>query len=189
MYTICDGWVEQARIIQSPNFNERPETSLINAIIIHSISLPPGSYQGNDISDFFMNHLDCHKDPYYKKIADLKVSSHILIRRTGELIQYVNLFSRAWHAGQSSLYGQDNCNNFSIGIELEGTDNSTFEQAQYTVLTDIVLALMACFPKITSERIVGHSDIAPGRKTDPGSGFDWQQWKSQLTSKKLLKRS
>ncbi len=183
MYDISDGWFTKARKISSPNFNERPENSVIDAIIIHSISLPPGCYEGNDIDHFFSNQLNCDKDPFYDEIRDLTVSAHVLIRRDGELVQYVSLFNRAWHAGPSQLGKQKNCNDFSIGIELEGTDNSGFESAQYKTLTDVVSALLNNFPKITRERIVGHSDIAPGRKTDPGSGFDWQAWQYMLNNK------
>ena len=183
MYDISDGWFTTARKISSPNFNERPENSTIDAIIIHSISLPPGCYEGNDIDHFFANQLNCDKEPFYDEIGDLTVSAHLLIRRSGELVQYVSLFDRAWHAGQSQLGKQKNCNDFSIGIELEGTDNSRFEPAQYKTLTGVVSALLDNFPKITRERIVGHSDIAPGRKTDPGSGFDWQTWRHMLNNK------
>lgn len=180
MYDISDGWFTQSQIINSPNFNERPENTAIDAIIIHSISLPPGCYEGDDISQFFENKLDCDKDPFYDEIRGVEVSAHLLIRRTGELVQYVNLYSRAWHAGQSQLGAQKDCNNFSIGIELEGTDVSQFESAQYDTLTGVVESLMNYFPQISKERIVGHSDIASGRKTDPGTGFDWNSWHKML---------
>ncbi|WP_198262653.1 1,6-anhydro-N-acetylmuramyl-L-alanine amidase AmpD [sulfur-oxidizing endosymbiont of Gigantopelta aegis] len=181
MYDISDGWFKQARKNPSPNHNERPEKMPIDAIIVHSISLPPGCYEGNDISLFFANELDCNKDPYYDALRELKVSSHLLIRRDGELLQYVDLNLRAWHAGQSKLGERENCNDFSIGIELEGTDDSAFERAQYETLTEVVSALLAYYPDIMPERIVGHSDVAPGRKTDPGSGFEWAQWRMALT--------
>ena len=180
MYDISDGWFKKSHKIISPNYNERPENSTIDAIIIHSISLPPGCYEGDDINHFFSNQLDCDKDPFYDEIRDLTVSAHLLIRRNGELVQYVNLLDRAWHAGQSRLGEQENCNDFSIGIELEGTDNSPFESAQYNTLSSVVSSLLDYFPKITRERIVGHSDIASGRKTDPGTGFDWQRWQTML---------
>jgi len=128
------------------------------------------------VSQFFLNKLDCSKDAFYDEIRGLEVSSHFLIRRNGQLIQYVNLHSRAWHAGQSELAGKENCNDFSVGIELEGTDNSLFEAVQYKTLSKVVHTLMNFFPGITHDRIVGHSDVAPGRKTDPGSGFDWKSW-------------
>jgi AmpD protein len=188
MYDISDkGWCDQAKQIISPNYNDRPVDMGIDAIIIHSISLPPNCYQGNDISHFFTNQLDCDSDPFYPSIAKLKVSAHFLIRRTGELLQYVSVYSRAWHAGISELNQQDNCNDFSIGIELEGTDTSLFETVQYITLAQLVMSLQHHFPKITEQRIVGHSDIAPKRKTDPGIGFDWQQWRIQLQQLKNKK--
>lgn len=180
MYDISDGWFRQARRIDSPNFNYRPKGCSIDAIIVHSISLPPGQFGGDDIDLFFSNQLDWDKDPFYNEIRGLEVSAHLLIRRTGELVQYVNLHDRAWHAGKSSLQGRENCNDYSIGIELEGTDNSEFERIQYDVLVKVSKALMDYFPEITPERVVGHSDIAPGRKTDPGSEFDWTFLKTQI---------
>ena len=175
MYEISDGWIKQSRRVASPNFNERPENTVIDAIVIHSISLPPGCYDGNDIDCFFANELDWEKDPFYDSIRDLEVSAHLLIRRSGELVQYVNLWSRAWHAGQSRLGDRENCNDFSIGIELEGTDCNAFEPVQYNTLNEVIKTLVDYFPKISRDRIVGHSDIAPGRKSDPGSGFDWAE--------------
>ena len=183
MVDISDGWIRQSHKICSPNFNDRPENIAIDAIIIHSISLPPGCYDGDVISQFFSNELDCNKDPFYDEIRDLQVSAHLLIRRSGELVQYVNLYSRAWHAGQSQLGGQENCNDFSIGIELEGTDNSSFETAQYDTLNSVVDSLMDYFPQITRERIVGHSDIALGRKSDPGTGFNWELFTKKVGKK------
>jgi len=180
MNKISAGLFTQSKKIISPNYNKRPDNTTIDAIIIHSISLPPGCYKGNDIDDFFINQLDCDKHPFYDEICDLKVSAHLLIRRSGELVQYVNLLDRAWHAGQSSLAEQENCNDFSIGIELEGTDTSYFTDEQYYTLADVVNNLMAYFPQISTERIVGHSDIAPGRKTDPGTGFEWRRWQTML---------
>jgi AmpD protein len=180
MYEISEGWINGARQVHSPNFNERPDVKAIDAIIIHSISLPPGNYGGSEIDEFFCNQLNWEKHPYFNEIRGLEVSSHLLIRRTGELVQYVSLLSRAWHAGQSCLAGQENCNDFSIGIELEGTDSDSFEAAQYQTLVDVTRALMKQFPAISKARIAGHSDIAPGRKTDPGSGFDWQFYKQRL---------
>ncbi len=173
MYEISDGWFTQARKIPSPNYNKRPENVTIDSIIIHSISLPPGQYGGDEIDRFFSNQLDWNEHAYFREIEGLQVSSHLLIRRDGELVQYVNLYDRAWHAGQSCLAGQENCNDFSIGIELEGTDDSPFENSQYETLLAVIKALKEYFPQISPEKIVGHSDIAPGRKTDPGPGFDW----------------
>ena len=180
MYEISDGWFIQARKIPSPNYNKRPENVTIDSIIIHSISLPPGQYGGDEIDRFFSNQLNWNEHAYFREIEGLQVSSHLLIRRNGELVQYVNLYDRAWHAGQSCLAGQENCNDFSIGIELEGTDVSPFENSQYETLLAVLKTLKNYFPEITAEKIVGHSDIAPGRKTDPGSGFDWNVLKLSL---------
>jgi AmpD protein len=175
MYEISDGWLNPANIIESPNYNERPENITIDAIVLHSISLPPGCYGGHDIEKLFTNTLDHSKDLYFQQIKDMKVSSHLLINRTGELIQFVNLYDRAWHAGQSELYGSENCNNFSIGIELEGTDTTPFDMPQYQTLRRVIGCIIQHFPHITPQRVVGHCDIAPERKTDPGSCFDWEQ--------------
>lgn len=167
-------WLENARICKSPNFNERPEAVEIDLIVIHSISLPPGEYGGCAIDDFFCNQLDVSCHPYFESIKDLKVSAHLMINRQGELTQYVSFLDRAWHAGQSCFEGRENCNDFSIGIELEGLEGNSFEKAQYQSLAKVCVQLMKNFPAINPQRICGHSDIAPGRKMDPGSGFDWQ---------------
>ncbi len=180
MYQISDGWFAQARQIHSPNYNARPENTEIDSIIIHSISLPPGQYGGNEIDRFFTNQLDWKEHEYFKEIQGLQVSAHLLIRRDGELVQYVSFNDRAWHAGQSCLKGRENCNDFSIGIELEGTDNSLFETPQYEILSEVIKSLIVYYPQITRPNIAGHSDIAPGRKTDPGSGFDWAWLKQKL---------
>ena len=170
---IKNGCLLSARQIESPNFDSRPESIEIDLLVIHSISLPPNCFEGEGILQFFTNQLDVDEHPYYRKIGNLKVSSHILIRRTGEIIQFVNFDSRAWHAGESSFQGRKNCNDYSIGIELEGNDTSTFEKKQYDVLLPLLKSIMKNYPNITNERIVGHDMIAPGRKTDPGKGFDW----------------
>ncbi len=180
MYEISDGWFKQSRQIASPNYNKRPDNAIIDSIIIHSISLPPGQYGGNEIDRFFCNQLNWNEHPYFQAIRGMEVSAHLLIRRNGELVQYVNLHDRAWHAGQSCLAGRENCNDFSIGIELEGTDSTPFENTQYQTLIPVIKSLMGSFADITRDRIVGHSDIAPGRKTDPGLGFDWQLLKQNL---------
>ena len=177
---INSGWVEEAQKISSPNFNDRPKDVTINLVVIHCISLPPGKYGSNDIDNFFQNNLDVTKHEYFKSIASLKVSSHFLIERTGILKQFVSTNSRAWHAGESSFQGKNNCNDFSIGIELEGTDNSIFEDVQYSKLIELTRTLMQNYPKISKERIVGHSFIAPGRKSDPGIYFDWKNYKSEI---------
>ncbi|NTS76568.1 1,6-anhydro-N-acetylmuramyl-L-alanine amidase AmpD [Catenovulum sp. SM1970] len=164
----------------SPHFNTRPTNTEINLLVIHCISLPAGRYGLPYIDDLFLGCLDCQADPSFADLKDVKVSSHILIRRDGEIIQYVPFNERAWHAGVSSFAGVDGCNDYSIGIELEGTDDSEFESAQYQSLIEVTRAIMQSYPKITLDKIVGHSDIAPGRKTDPGTGFDWSYYKSEL---------
>jgi len=164
-------WLQEARRVASPNCDDR--TAAVDAVIIHGISLPPGRYGGPFIDQLFTNTLDVDADAYFSGIQSLRVSSHLLIDRNGSLTQYVPFTRRAWHAGESSLCGRTACNDFSIGIELEGSDEEDYEDAQYRVLADVVAALQECWPAITRDRIVGHADIAPGRKTDPGPAFDW----------------
>lgn len=167
-----DGWLQPARHCPSPHFDDRPEQE-VSLLVIHSISLPPGQFGGPYIDQLFLGQLDPDDDAYFKGIQHLKVSAHCLIRRCGELVQYVALHQRAWHAGQSHFQGRERCNDFAIGIELEGTDTGTFTDAQYQTLTAVTHLIQRHFPAISTQRIVGHSDIAPGRKTDPGTGFDW----------------
>ena len=171
------GWLEEARHSPSPNFNERPGGCEISLLVIHNISLPPGEFGGSWIDDLFHNRLDPDAHPYFSEIEGLEVSAHCLIRRDGEIIQYVSFDKRAWHAGHSSYCGIDNCNDFSIGIELEGTDEDPFTDAQYESLAALTAAIRKSYPSITDERVVGHSDIAPGRKTDPGFAFDWDRYR------------
>ena len=161
------------RYLPSPNFDERPENAVIDLLVIHNISLPPGEFGGPGIVDLFMNRLDPAAHPYYRGIARLKVSAHFLLRRDGELIQFVPCAKRAWHAGESAWRGRARCNDYSIGIELEGTDDTPYTPVQYVNLAAAVRALCAAYPAISADRVVGHSDVAPGRKTDPGSAFDW----------------
>jgi len=149
-------------------------------LVIHNISLPPGQFGGPYICDFFTNCLDVGADPYFEGIGSLKVSAHLLIRRDGEMVQFVSFDDRAWHAGQSTFAGADNCNDFAIGIELEGTDDMPYTDDQYRVLQDVTEALMSRYPALDKQRIVGHSDIAPGRKTDPGPAFDWPRYLNSL---------
>ena len=158
----------------SPNRDTRPEDTPIDLIVVHSISLPPGEYGGDAIERFFQNKLDKDEHPYFEEIHQMQVSAHVLIKRDGEVVQFVPFNERAWHAGQSNYCGRERCNDFSIGIELEGTDTDTFEDAQYRKLEQLVAALRNTYPGI-SDNITGHSDIAPGRKTDPGTGFDWDR--------------
>ncbi len=173
---IIDGWLQGVRSVVSPNFNHRPDDTAISLLVIHNISLPPGQYGGDHIEHFFTNQLDCTLDPFYKEIEGVEVSSHLLIKRTGEVLQFVPFVSRAWHAGRSSFNSCEECNDFSIGIELEGTDDDSYTEAQYQLLAVITQRLMAEYPGITKDRIVGHSDISPGRKTDPGKSFDWNAY-------------
>jgi len=152
----------------------------VDLLVVHGISLPPGELGGHWIEALFQNRLDPQAHPYFRSIADLRVSAHLLIRRDGELVQFVDLAKRAWHAGPSCFQGRERCNDFSIGIELEGTETVPYTDAQYAVLAETVRAVMERFPAITPARLVGHSDIAPGRKTDPGPAFDWARLRSAL---------
>lgn len=175
-----DGWCEQARKVPSPHYNERPVAEDISLLVVHNISLPPGEFGGPWIDDLFLGRLDPAAHPYFAEIGQLRVSAHCLIRRDGEVVQYVPFHLRAWHAGVSSFAGREACNDFSIGIELEGTDTQPFTEPQYRVLAALTQALMARFPAITPERLTGHSDIAPGRKSDPGPCFDWCEYRHRL---------
>lgn len=149
-------------------------------LVIHNISLPPGQFGTGCVEQFFCNRLDWHAHPYFRNIEGMEVSAHLLIERSGALIQFVPLELRAWHAGRSCFEGQENCNDFSIGIELEGTDEQPYTDAQYRALVAVTLQLQQRFAQLTDARIVGHSDIAPGRKTDPGPAFDWDRFRAQL---------
>lgn len=169
-----------ARQVHSPNCDERPSDGIIDLIVVHAISLPPGRYGGPYIDQLFTNSLDRDADPYFAEIADLQVSAHVLIRRDGSVTQYVPFDRRAWHAGQSCFDGRDGCNDFSIGIELEGCDDQPYDSLQYQVLAQLLRLLMLCYPAVTPERICGHCDVAPGRKTDPGPSFDWPRLQQLL---------
>ena len=181
MFTITDHRVDQAEFIQSPNFSDRPEGVWPTLLVIHNISLPPGEFGGPYIADFFQNKLDTSKHPFFEQIADLQVSSHLFVDRDGQLIQFVDLSKKAWHAGVSEFEGQKECNDFSIGIELEGTDTEPYSDKQYLSLVNLTNCLMESYSGISIERIVGHSHIAPSRKTDPGVSFDWSRYKDSLT--------
>ena len=172
--------LSSARLLLSPNCDERPLGCEITLLVIHNISLPPGEYGGGGIEDFFLNRLDSQADPYFESIAHLRVSAHLLIRRDGEVTQFVPFTHRAWHAGESEFEGCDGCNDFSIGIELEGCDEQPFTEEQYQALVKATDEIMLRYPAITKARIVGHSDIAPERKTDPGPVFDWALYRSLL---------
>jgi len=157
----------------SPNCDKRPSGDDISGIVIHNISLPPGEFGGGWIDDLFLNKLDPTAHPYFEDIAGLKVSAHLLIRRSGEIIQYVPFNQRAWHAGVSCWDERERCNDFTIGIEMEGCDEQTFEKVQYQQLSDVINTLCDAYPELNTDRVKGHQDIAPGRKTDPGPHFDW----------------
>jgi len=171
-----------ARQVASPNFDDRPDGCGISLIVIHGISLPPGVYGGPEIDRFFTNRLEPGEHPYFEEIAHLRVSSHLLVRRDGEVVQYVPLLKRAWHAGESSFDGCSACNDFSIGIELEGQDEEPYTPVQYERLADVIHTLIGAFPELSTQRLAGHCDIAPLRKTDPGPAFDWEQLRQRLAA-------
>ncbi len=168
------GLLDEARQVTSPNCDQRPAGCQPELIVIHSISLPPGEYGGSWIEKLFINELPPDEHPYFQDIWHRKVSAHLLIRRDGELVQFVPFNIRAWHAGESEYCGRKACNDFSIGIELEGTDDGSYEIAQYHSLCLVVKTLCRAYPYLTEDQITGHSDIAPGRKFDPGPGFEWE---------------
>lgn len=172
-----------ARQVVSPNFDERPAGVVADLIVVHGISLPPGEYGGPWIDRLFTNDLPSEEHEYFRQVAALLVSSHLLIRRDGECVQYVPFDKRAWHAGASNFCGRERCNDFSIGIEIEGVDDAPYEPVQYAVLSDVILALCRRYPSLSPERIVGHSDIAPGRKTDPGEAFDWPRLRALVRAR------
>lgn len=172
-YDPARGLIHPARQCPSPNQDARPEGVTVDALILHGISLPPGEFGGPWIDRLFTNRLPADGHPYFARVHQLRVSCHLLIRRDGALVQYVPLHRRAWHAGRSCLAGRARCNDFAIGIELEGTDDTPYAEPQYRVLAPLCRTLMQAFPAITPDRVVGHSDVAPGRKTDPGPAFDW----------------
>ena len=171
------GWYLPARRLPSPNHGARPAGAVVDLIVVHSISLPPGEYGGNQVQELFTNRLDWDAHPYFDKIRGLQVSAHFLIRRQGEIWQFVSGDRRAWHAGVSHYRGRSNCNDDSIGIELEGLEGESFEPAQYDALAKICLALRQAYP---IAHVAGHEHIAPGRKMDPGPGFDWDALQQAL---------
>lgn len=169
----ADGWVPAARRVPSPNFDERPAGMPVDLVVLHNISLPPGQFGSGDVEAFFQNRLDASRHPFFETIRDVRVSAHFFVTRFGELVQFVACTQRAWHAGQSDFFGRQRCNDFSIGIEIEGCDDLPFTPAQYHTVAGLVRALRAAYPV---RAVAGHSDIAPGRKTDPGPHFDWQRF-------------
>ena len=177
---IKNGLLDGARLSLSPFHDERPDASDISLLVIHSISLPPGEFGGPYIEQLFQGTLNPKEHKYFAEIQHLKVSSHLLIHRDGALLQFVPFDRRAWHAGESEFEGRKVCNDFSIGIELEGSDNTEFTEDQYQVLVEVTRLIQKNYPLVTPQRIVGHSEIAPGRKTDPGPHFDWKSYLSRL---------
>lgn len=172
--------LQNARQLHSPNQEERPPGVGPELLVIHNISLPPGQFGGGYVDDLFLNRLDPREHPFFAQIATLRVSAHLLIDRAGMITQYVAFDRAAWHAGQSSFRGREHCNGFSIGIELEGCDDQPFTDAQYRVLGQVTQTLQQHYPSLSGHCIVGHSDIAPGRKTDPGPFFDWARFRALL---------
>jgi len=177
------GLLECAEFISSPNCDDRPPNIEPNLLIIHNISLPPNEFGGSYINQFFSNTLDISSHPFFEEIAHLRVSSHLLIRRNGDIVQYVPFHKRAWHAGVSCYNGQEACNDFSIGIELEGADHIAYEPPQYEQLARISDLIIETYPKMSTDRIAGHCDIAPQRKTDPGEAFDWKIYRDLMATR------
>jgi AmpD protein len=174
------GLLSGARQLPSPNCDARPEGAAIELLVVHGISLPPGEFGGPWIDALFTNCLPPQAHPFFAELAGLRVSTHLLVRRDGELVQYVPFDRRAWHAGRSAWQGRPDCNDFSVGIELEGTDAQPYEPVQYLVLARVIAELCRRYPALSEERVVGHSDIAPGRKSDPGIAFDWPLLRSRV---------
>jgi AmpD protein len=177
---IAEGWLTAARRGETPNFDDRPDPSDLSLIVIHCISLPPGEFGGEWIDRLFSNTLEPSAHPYFEGICHLRVSSHLLLRRDGEIVQYVPFHKRAFHAGVSCYGDRTACNDFSIGIELEGTETVPYTDEQYHRLAEVIGALLETYPTLSRERITGHSDIAPDRKTDPGASFDWERLRYSL---------
>jgi AmpD protein len=174
------GWHRDARRVPSPNFNARPAASEPSLLVVHCISLPPGCFGGPDIEALFCNRLDCSADPYYAGLEGLRVSAHFLIDRAGQLTQFVSCLDRAWHAGASCWAGRSDCNDFSIGVELEGAERIPYEAVQYERLAALTRELRRTYPALAAGAVVAHSDIAPGRKTDPGPAFAWSRLRAAL---------
>jgi AmpD protein len=187
MLTIIEiGWCHQAALFPSPNYDNRSAGTAVNLIVIHNISLPPGQYGGSFITDFFLNRLDFNAHSYFDRLRTLRVSAHFLVRRDGGLFQFVSTNDRAWHAGESNFQGRTQCNDFSVGIEMEGSDDEPLADSQYGVLAELTVALCLRHP-ITA--ITGHQQIAPGRKTDPGPYFDWRRYEQEVLSIRELSLS
>lgn len=177
---IEEGWLTEVEHCPSPNFNYRPQNVTPRLLVIHNISLPPAQFGGGYIKDFFLNRLNSATHPYFETIKAMQVSAHLLIERDGQMVQFVSFDQRAWHAGASEYYGATECNDFSIGIEMEGTDDIPYTDRQYHQLAKVTDALLRYYPQMLPEHITGHSDIAPERKTDPGIAFNWDYFKRLL---------
>lgn len=177
---IVNHWLNQAIKTLSPNFDDRPCEEDVSLIVVHCISLPPGQFGGAYIDQLFCSQLNPEEHGYFKEIQHLKVSAHLLIKRCGTIVQYVPFNKRAWHAGQSKYKGREKCNDFSIGIELEGTEFNEYCEPQYKQLSSIIKTLLFVYPNLSTQDIVGHSDISPGRKADPGESFSWEKLFSNL---------
>lgn len=187
-FGVQQGQLFGARQVPSPNYNQRPQGTEIQLLVIHNISLPPSQFGGGYIEQFFQNQLDWSAHPYFQTIEGMQVSAHLLILRTGEVLQFVNFNDRAWHAGRSSYLAKSECNDYSIGIELEGSDDQPFTEAQYQALSQVTAAIRAAYPKI-GPHIAGHSDIAPQRKTDPGPYFEWHKFRALLANQAINESS
>lgn len=171
----AQGWLAGIRRAPSPHADERPAGSRAELVVIHGVSLPPGEFGGPWVEDFFAGRLDVSRHPYFAEIAALRVAPHVFVQRNGEVVQFVSCLRRAWHAGRSQWHGREECNDFSIGIELEGADDIPYTDMQYAALARLVPALRKAYPDIGDDAVVGHCDVAPGRKTDPGPAFDWRR--------------
>jgi len=175
-----NGWLTEVKKVPSPFYDQRPQQAEISLLVVHNISLPPGQYGGNAIEAFFTGKLSVDEHPFFRVIEKMRVSAHCLIKRTGEVVQFVSFQDRAWHAGKSSFAGVERCNDYSIGIELEGTDYDAYTEQQYQSLAGVTSLLQQQYPQITSHRVTGHQYIAPLRKTDPGLTFDWRYFRSLI---------
>jgi AmpD protein len=177
------GLLPGARQVLSPHFDERPAGVRPELLVVHGITLPPGEFGGPWIDRLFTGTLPSDAHPFFRELEGLRASAHVLIRRDGQLVQYVPFGARAWHAGQSEYRGRSGCNDFSIGVELEGTDDAPYADAQYDALASLTTTLLSAYPSLSAEAIVGHCDIAPGRKTDPGPSFDWTRFRALLAAR------
>ena len=178
--TLIDGLMQGAKQCPSEHFNQRTQNTDIELLVIHNISLPAGNFSNNYVEDLFCGNLDTSAHTSFIDLKGVRVSAHLFIRRNAQVIQFVNFEERAWHAGKSTFKGRSNCNDFSIGIEMEGTDTQLYSERQYQTLIQVTQQIMRCYPKISVNNICGHCDIAPGRKTDPGPSFDWQFYRNSL---------